>query len=432
MEFPLEGTRARRALLLGSIAIAALLAVQAAQIELADHRVQSQDANAIERGAQAMTGDADAWDRLGRFRQWDLNNPDPSAAILDYRKAVYYEPSSPYYWMDLASAYEETGDASGAGAAYQQAEAVYPISAEVAWHYGNFLLREQEDAAGMKEIERAVRTDGSLLPLALSRVWHSSHDVNALLDQMLPANMDSYFGALDFFESIHEAEPALVIWQRLLALGKPFPLARSFPFIEELIREDRSDDARQVWLQALGAAALPHEASPDRSAIWDGGFTQPFPNGGLGWRWESPLGVAIDFDSPRQSNGTRSVRLDFGGGTNLELDQPLQYVPVEPNRTYKFRGYLRTEGITTESGLRFSIFDPHHPADLNIVTDNLTGSNPWTTVDAQISTRPETHFLVVRLFRYPSRLFENRLSGTAWIADLSLVPSDGRAEEPKQ
>jgi tetratricopeptide (TPR) repeat protein len=432
VELPLETNRARRSVLLGTIAIAGILAAQAAWIWLANRRIQSSDSNTIQRGVRLVPGDADAWDRLGRFRQWDLMDPDISAAIVDYQNAVRHEPSSPYYWMDLASAYEDTGDIAEARNAFQRAKEVYPASADVAWHYGNFLLRQQESAEGMQEIQRAVRTDASLLPQAVSRVWRSNHDVNALVDEVLPANLESYFAALDFFDSIHDAEPELVIWQRLLTLEKPFPLARSFPFIEELIREDRSDDARRVWLGALAGAGLPHEAPADQSVVWDGNFTQAFPNGGLGWRWDSPLGVAIDFDRPRGSSGTRSVRLDFGGGTNLDLSGPSQYVPVEPDRTYNFRGYLRTEGITTESGLRFSIADPHHPADVSVLTDNQTGTNSWTEVNAPISTGPQTHFLLVRLYRRPSRLFENKLSGTAWIADVSLVPSDAQTKGSTQ
>ncbi len=142
--------------------------------------------------------------------------------------------------------------------------------------------------------------------------------------------------------------------------------------------------------------------------------------------------MAIDFDRPRASNGTRSVRLDFGGGTNLELSGPLQYVPGEPGRTYSFRGYLRTEGVSTESGLRFSITDPHHPADVSMLTENLTGTNSWAEVNAQILTGPQTHFLLLRLYRRSSRLFENKLSGTAWVADVSLIPSEAKAKGSTQ
>ena len=43
-------------------------------------------------------------------------------------------------------------------------------------------------------------------------------------------------------------------------------------------------------------------------------------------------------------------------------------------------------------------------------------------VDAEIRTGPQTKFLEVMLRRTPSRQFENKLSGTVWIDDVSLTP----------
>jgi tetratricopeptide (TPR) repeat protein len=410
--------------LLASAAISAWMIAQAGRAWLASERLDSGQLTVIERGARLVPGNAEGWDRLGRFRQWNFANPDAAAAILDYQRAVRQEPLSPYYWMDLAGAYEQSGDIARASEAYGRAKADYPISADVAWQYGNFLLRRQDSSEGLKEIQRAVRTDAALLPLAISRVWLSTRDVHALLDQFLPANANAYFKALEFFESTHDAESALVVWNRLLSLDKSFPLANAFPFLDELIGADRSKEAQRVWLEAVQASGGSRSPQSGSSMIWDGGFTQAFSNGGLGWHWDGPLGVAIDFDAPRISDGTRSVRLDFGGGNNTDLDAPFQFVPVEPNHAYHFRAYLRTERITTESGPRFSIVDPHHRGAVNAVTDNLTGTNSWTPADADVWTGPETHFLVVRLYRSPSRLFDNKLAGTAWIADVSLVPSD--------
>jgi hypothetical protein len=122
--------------------------------------------------------------------------------------------------------------------------------------------------------------------------------------------------------------------------------------------------------------------------------------------------------------------VDFIGGSNIALGAPSQYVPVEPNRSYHFHASMRTEDITTESGMRFSITDPNHTGALNALTDNFTGSHPWSPVDADVTTGPDTHFLLVRLFRDRSRLFENKLAGTVWIADISLVPSSAQAGPP--
>jgi tetratricopeptide (TPR) repeat protein len=406
--------------------LAALLMEQAAWIWRANADIGAQDLKSIERGTQLLPGDADGWDRLGRFQQWNFAHADPAAAVQDYERAVSDLPLSPYYWIDLATAYGQTGDINKANAAFQRAEADYPVSGEVAWQYGNFLLRENQAQKGLEEVHRAVASDPSLIPLAISRVWISTHDVNVLLDRVLPQNTGAYFQALDFFQSANDLASALVVWKKLLGLHQPFALPSAFAFLDQLIAADRATDARTVWTEAARACGIPPEPQLG-SVIWNGRFTEPFANGGLGWRWNSPVGVEINFDDPRVAAPARSVRLDFGGGNNTDLEAPFEYVPVQPHSTYEFHAYLKTQGITTESGMQFAISDPNHRGAVEVTTDNLTGTHPWTAAKAEVATGPDTHFLIVRLYRQPSRLFDNKLAGTAWIADVSLTPSQQEA-----
>lgn len=434
MEFPLESARQKTALLIATFAISALVIFQASEIWLADHRIHSGNVDQMERGAALLPGDGEAWDLLGHFYQWDFLHSDLPRALTDYQHAVHEDPFSADYWMDVASASEANGDWAGAQRAFERAKAVYPSSGEVAFHYGNFLLRRQEYPEAYGQLRQAVAADRKLLPVVISRVWRSSEDVNQLLDQVLPPDIEAYSQALDFFGSIHQVEPALAIWQRMQKLGRFMPLQQTFPLMDELIREDRADDARRVWREALTAAGLPNEEPNRQSLIWNGDFGGEFANGGLGWRWDSPAGASIDFDFQIGPNGSRVVRLDFTGGENVNLDAPFEYVPVEPNRRYRFHASMRTAAITTESGMRFAIVDPNHAGAVNVVTDNFTGSHPWTPIDADVATGPETHFLLVRLVRSMSRLFDNKLSGTAWIADVSLIPPDAAtatAGEPR-
>ena len=415
-----------------ALACGIFLCYQAARLWLADHRIHSSKLEVIERGAALEPGNAEAWDILGRHWQLDFTNADPGQALASYQRAIQDDPLSAIYWMNLAGAYEANGDVSSAQKAFEHARAVYPLSAEVAWNYGNFLLRQDQDAAGYAEIHNAIQSDPSFLTLAISRVWRSSRDVNILLDQVLPADTDAYFQALDFFASTRKPDQALIVWGRLIALGKPIALARTFPFFDELIADDRSSDATQVWVEALTAAGLPHDQPLKHSLVWNGDFAHEFENGGLGWRCNSPAGTAIDFDTAAPPAGVRSLRLDFGGGRNLEISAPVQYVAVEPNRKYRFHAYMETEGITTESGMRFSISDPNHNGAVNLMTDNFTGSHKWTATDLDVTTGPETNFLVVGLYRVPSRMFENRLSGTVWLADVTLIPADIESDESRQ
>src|SRR3984885_1367665 len=422
MEIPLSIGGRRWLVVAVSLVIAALVIVQASELWLASRRLDSKQFGEVERGVALVPGDGAAWDQLGRMRQWDFMNSDLPGAIEDYWKAGHYDPRSAHFWMDLAAAYEESGDDSLAREAYLRAKAVYPASAEVAFYYGNFLLREQEYPEAYTELRRAVAADPTLLPLAISRTWRSSEDVDELLNNVLPANQQAYLEALDFFATIHDAEPGLAVWQRLVALGQRLPIQRINSFFEELIREDRADDARRVWREALVAAGLPVDVPANGNLVFNGNFTRDFLGEGLDWRWTDLADAEMEFDPEPGPNGSRAVRVDFNGGTNLALDQPKQYVPVEPGRSYHFHAYMRTEGITTESGMRFSLTDPSHASGLNLQTVDFTGSRAWTAVESDFTTGPDTHFLLVQLFRSPSRLFENKLDGTVWIADVSVVP----------
>jgi len=50
-------------------------------------------------------------------------------------------------------------------------------------------------------------------------------------------------------------------------------------------------------------------------------------------------------------------------------------------------------------------------------------------MDADLTTGPQTHFLAVRLMRTPSRMFDNKLGGTVWIAGVSLTPASELSRE---
>jgi hypothetical protein len=82
-------------------------------------------------------------------------------------------------------------------------------------------LRQGDDASGFAQINHAVQADPSLALPAVSQAWHKTQDANVLLNQVLPATQDAYFQAIDFMAANGQPADALVIWERLLTLGKP-------------------------------------------------------------------------------------------------------------------------------------------------------------------------------------------------------------------
>ena len=70
--------------------------------------------------------------------------------------------------MDLAVGYESIGKISLAREAFSRARAAYPASAQVAWIYGNFLLRQGDAAGGFAQIKYALQADSKLVPIGFN------------------------------------------------------------------------------------------------------------------------------------------------------------------------------------------------------------------------------------------------------------------------
>src|SRR5246127_4218714 len=213
MKSPSEKSRFRKTLLLACFFVAAILTFQAIRIWVADYRVHSDQIDQMERGAALEPENAAAWDRLVRARATNLESLDPAGAVADFQQAVARVPLSATYWMDLANGYEAIGNVPLAREAFARARASYPASAVVAWGYGNVLLRQNDFDAGHAQIKQALQADSKLVPLAVSRVWHLNQDADLLLNQVLPANQDAYFQAIDFMQENRQPSAALVIWQ---------------------------------------------------------------------------------------------------------------------------------------------------------------------------------------------------------------------------
>jgi tetratricopeptide (TPR) repeat protein len=379
--------------------------------------------------AKIDPGNGDYWHHLGEFRQQDFDNADLDLAQEYYRKAVQADPRSSRYWMDLGSAYEEAGKTDAARAAYQQAVAAYPLSADVKWNYGNFLLRAGAVAEGFAVIHQATVIDPKLTALAISRCWHSDPNVERLLRDVVPPNTDAYISAIDFFASAHDVDSGLQVWNRLIQLRQRFPLKATFGLIDEMIQQLRMEDAGRVWRQAYQVNGLAYDEPAGHSVVWNGGFEREIAGGGLDWRKYTVFGVNVSSDTTVFHSGARSMRLDFIGATNPDFAHLFEWLAVEPDTKYHFHAFVRSQEITTESGVRFYLADPHSGSGVQLLTPSITGTTPWTAVDADIVTGPDSRVLLLQVRRLPSRLFDNRASGIAWLDDISLTRA-GEAAQP--
>jgi tetratricopeptide (TPR) repeat protein len=411
--------------LLGVVLAAGVFCWKALQVAIADEYADSSKPELWRRAAALEPGNAQYWAQLGSMETWDLERGDLERAAADYERAVQVNPHSDHHWLELAGIYERRGQISRARAAYERAQHNHPISPLVAWAYGNFVLRQGNASEACRQFRQALQTDPELTEDAIRVWWKSGLYTSQPIAKLLPSENRHYFKALDYFGRQNEIDAGLRVWDELLMRGQHFQLPQALRFIDEVIFADRVKDAQRMCRQALDFSRWPRDAQEESSLIFNGGFEHDFAHGGFDWREQESADTSFAFDTEVAHSGARSLRVTFNGKSNLDFRNVFQYVPVEQGRRYRFEAYLKSSALSTDSGIRFLISDPLHPGRLQVFTEGVTGTQPWRRIETEFVAGPATRLLSIVLRRTPSLKFDNKLGGTVWVDDVSLVAFAG-------
>jgi hypothetical protein len=427
----LSSPAARVFLVLLAIALTAGLSYSGIRNVLAVHDAGLNTPQGYERATKLEPDDASNWYFLGRYWQYNLEDPDSPRAIRAYQTALSFDPHSADTWLDLGTAYETEGDTAGARNAFVQAKRAYPLSPEVSWRYGNFLLRRGDSNAAFAEIKRAVESDPKRGAAAFALSMRFDPNVNSALQRVLPSSQDAYLNVISALAEQGQTDQALIVWSKLAALPPKLQLSQSFPLLEALINKRQVAEAQRVWDQALNFASVSRPPDPPGSLVWDGGFETNVVGGGFTWRYSSFIdGVVVTLDKNEKHSGNRSLRLTFNGLRNVTFNDVCQFVSVQPSTSYLFSAWVMTRSLSTDQGVRFglrSIGDPNNSA---VWTEDVEGTQPWTEIELPWTSGKDVHELQLCVTRLPSVKFDSKIRGSAWIDDVVLAPAS--AENSKR
>src|SRR5215470_13899653 len=186
MNLPLPDRRSRALLLALSCVFALLVGFLGVRNALAAHFLGLDTRDGYERAVKLEPRNPRNWYLLGRSYLYDLEQPDPAKAVSALRESVRLDPYSAEAMLDLAIAYDSEGDTSQARAALVAAQRVYPLSADVAWSFGNFQLRQGEQDAAFAQLHKALDLDPKRAGEAFSRAVQLQPDAKGVLDRVIP------------------------------------------------------------------------------------------------------------------------------------------------------------------------------------------------------------------------------------------------------
>jgi tetratricopeptide (TPR) repeat protein len=414
---------ARGLLVLIAFALVAILAYSGVCNALAVHEVGLNTQRGLELAARLEPANAENWYLLGRYWQYNLEDPNSEKAIEAYQKSLSIDAHSADTWSDLAMAYESEDNLPAARDALLHAKSAYPLSPEVAWRYGNFLLRRGELDAAFGEIRHAVEIDPKRGAAAFALCARVDSNTNEVLDRVIPPSQQAYLSVISALTDQQRVEQALLVWSRLMDLGPHLALSDSTELIEALIHKNQMLDAQKVWNQAVSSAGISRPPDPPGSLVWDGGFESDVINAGFTWRYQPYVdGVQIGMDSKEKHSGNHSLRLTFNGLHNVDFHDICQYLVVQPSTMYQFSGWIETRSLSTDEGVRFSLHAISDSVNSMTWTDDVEGTRPWTHIEVRWTSPQDVRQLQLCISRRPSAKFDSKIRGSAWIDDISLVP----------
>ena len=357
--------------------------------------------------------------QLMGVRQEDVQN-----ALSLFRSALQQAPHDPYRWADLGEAFLEAGQKEDARYCFRQVLALAPRSANFLLRAANFYLQIGDDREALPIAAKILALTPEYDSVIFSEYTRLVSHREDVLRYGLPEDRRSARSWLEFLIDAQRLEDAQRTWDWISGHGYADETLAG-EYVGFLIRQGHPDSAASAWIQHLGTHSGNYRKT---NYLFNGDFESEPAQSPFDWNVARTAGVEIARDCTIARSGKCSLRISFAGTQDLDFAAASQLAFVQPG-FYRFQAFIRTEGLTTDQGLRFRISDAERPVRLDVVFEHFTGTTPWSVVEHDLAVPPQTRLLQVQVVRQASMKFDNKVAGTAWVDDLRLEPiSSGRTQ----
>ncbi len=341
------------------------------------------------------------------------NNPDDAPKAADaWARAVRSDSANAYAWASFGEALQAAGHVEQGRAAFRRAVELAPSVPQIWFHDAIFDFKAGDSASGLQAVSRILEQVSDYDDVFFGyfdRLQLTPSDVMPHIQQNRRAEQ-SYTEHLISIDNVDAAQQA---WHITLQRGFIDDQLTAH-YISCLLKNHRYDTAGQDWASAQRGSGY-----PEQNLIFNGDFEHEPTGCPLDWVIEPSDQFETTRDDTSAHEGRWSLKLKFHGDRNVSYANVVQVVPVRAGK-YHFRGWIRTDGITTDQGVRINIFDPENRDRLNIQTSSIMGTTAWAPIDESFSVRESSKVIRIQVVRSPSLKFDNAIGGTAWLDSFAL------------
>ena len=359
----------------------------------------------------------DPFHKLGLFYQWDLLQVDLKEAAKYFRKAIERNPLEQEYWLNLARIFQRMGESGASERALENAILVFPTSYRGRWVAGNLLLQRGELERALPHFSYILSNYPNQSSLVYDIWLKTVDDPDFILERLIPGDPSSLNQYLAYLYGAGDMESAIKAWAKLASLGYKADRREIIRHIDFLISRGELSGAAHIWEAKLREEGLP--VPPDGNAVTNGGFERgAILGGGFNWKVGTIAGAEVSFDHTVAFEGRSSLRIAFNGKENLDFHHVYQYVVLKPSTHYLLKAHMKTEAVTTKSGLKIEIVGLG-PA-LHRASESLTGDNGWKELTVPFRTPAHSQGGMIRVRRERTDKFDRFIAGTVWVDNVQI------------
>src|ERR1035437_1439652 len=315
---------------------------------------------------------------------------------------VNADPANPLVWCAYAQALSVRGETQQAQSAFDHAVSLGSGMAPVLMRAANFDFTHGRREHGLLLSARILSQTGAFDEIIFSYLQRADVPAGTLLGTAIP-------------NASRPARPSLG-WLR--AHGSDQDLQDTWTWMERNALLDEKSAGEVAW------ELWNRKSYQTAHTLWTSwlGTTQLLANTRFDIApRETPFDWTLDASPAVAVTRANGLEVRFSGTENVAFSGVRQFTVVPPGR-YRLSAEVSSENLTTDQGPFFRIFDPANPARLNVESAPILGTvgKSWITVAFTVASG--TGALVIQLERRPSERFDNRISGTLHIHQVSLIP----------
>lgn len=426
VELPLKSPLAMLSFFAVFAILTSIWIVTAVRIAVAERLGESVNLSEAQRAVSLDPSNSALHYNLGRLLLLDVGSGDLERGKRELQEALRLSPHSVVYWSGLGKACYAAGDQRCADSYLTRAAEMAPNRPQLRWDTAVNAVVAGNPTDAVQQLREFLRLQPNGFPEAFQLLMRGFNDPDMIWNNLLtgPQNASAQLQYLEFLSLHDRFDDAQKYWSKLKATGERIPLPDAVPYIDRLLSSRRYTDAAEVWRYAVSGSAVGKSIrGDDGNLAFNGGFERESMNAGFDWRDKPQPYVIVDSsDSPAHS-GLRALRVDFTVPANDNYEPLYELVPVIPGQSYQLRGYVRSEGITSDSGPRLRITDPQCPACLDVATEGAVGTSNWHELGLRFTPGEQTRVVQLSIWRPRSRVFPMEISGRAWFDDISIWPA---------